>query len=138
MSAGLHYIHSQNLVHRSINPKNILIQASCGGCPCFKISDFGISVPSWEDYELLHSYDFFKWSTWYHSPELIKRLHNRQDKFDPRTNPFGTFSGDIFSLGCVFFTFLTKGKHPFAPKGNRGTIFIEEYILWNLSNLHCN
>jgi serine/threonine protein kinase len=109
MASGLSYIHSQCLVHRDIKPANVLISQSF----VLKISDFGVCRP------VTSSGSFSmtsgpKGTRIYFSPEFIESEgKSKEDKEKIRAN----VTIDIFSLGCLYFSYLTEGCHPFAKNG---------------------
>jgi serine/threonine protein kinase len=39
----LHYLHSKNIMHRDLNPRNILIDLLPNGFKILQITDFGLS-----------------------------------------------------------------------------------------------
>lgn len=103
IASGFHYIHSKNIVHCNIKPENILI--SMDGQ--IKISDFGLSkqINLQDKYREMSG---VKGTKLWMAPELLE-----YESF--LTN---TFKSDVFSAGCVFFNFLTRGNHPFGIGNN--------------------
>lgn len=118
MASGLAYIHSKRLVHRDIKPANVLISSSA----VLKISDFGFTKP------ITNSGSFStnsgpKGTRIYYAPEyLLLEKKNAEEREGIRAN----VSIDIFSLGCLFFCYITKGGHPFAQSGTSNEIFETE------------
>ncbi|KAK4005036.1 hypothetical protein OUZ56_006760 [Daphnia magna] len=106
MTRGLHYIHSNCFVHRDIKPSNILIS------PTFilKISDFGFSrgVTGSGSFSMSSGP---KGTRVYYSPEFISMEEKTIEEIKQIR---ADVSIDVFSLGCLFFNYLTKGGHPFA------------------------
>ena len=108
MASGLHYIHQHQFIHRDIKPENVLISVPSRENPSvqLKISDFGFCKPV-----SLHGSasmsDVRGTENWY-APELIPFVGS--DCLAGRCNVLS----DIFSMGCVFYYFLTRGKHPFG------------------------
>ncbi|XP_045030946.1 uncharacterized protein LOC116921395 isoform X2 [Daphnia magna] len=103
---GLHYIHSRDLVHRDIKPENILISMKT---PVqMKISDLSFVKKTRQGiFSQSESRGTLRWM----APEILKVNNNK-----PAELPDGTIKSDTFSSGCVFFYFLTRGKHPFGNK----------------------
>jgi serine/threonine protein kinase len=69
-----------------------------------KISDFGFCKPATERGSFSVSRNGTG-TVHFIAPELLTTGDN---------NPRGTIACDVFSLGCVFYRFLTMGKHPFS------------------------
>ncbi len=109
MATGMQYIHSKGIVHRDMNPCNILISKTLP--VCLMISDFGISTPI--DHDGTFPMNACGAQSWM-APEVLEIL---SDNLSAR----GTVKCDIWALGCLFFYFLTKGKHPY---GNDGGSFV--------------
>ncbi len=87
---GLSYAHSRGIVHRDINPRNIILKKDGG----IKIVDFGLSCPmGTEDLETLGS-------VYYAAPEQLEG-----EPMDQRT--------DIHALGIMAYEMVT-GKKPFG------------------------
>ena len=99
LALGLEFIHSHRHVHRDICPRNILI---ANGGDRLIISDFGLVRTTHGGYQGSQSNGMDTWL----APETI--LEN----FSP-TNRV-TSACDVFSMGCVFYHFVTKGSHPFG------------------------
>jgi serine/threonine protein kinase len=87
--SALEYAHQQGIIHRDINPSNIIIQPN----DQLKIFDFGLACP-------IGTEDFSGTGTaYYMAPEQIEG-----DPVDPRT--------DIYALAITAFEMLT-GRRPF-------------------------
>jgi serine/threonine protein kinase len=98
---GLKYVHTANVYHRDLKPKNILANADCK----LKICDFGLARPAfhesgpttvfWTDYVA---------TRWYRAPELCGSFFT---KYTPAI--------DIWSIGCIFAEILS-GRPLFPGK----------------------
>jgi len=109
MARGLAHIHSKKLFHRDVKPENILISLPDeSGAVQLKISDFGLCKPTTENGTC--SASGIKGTPVYTAPEVLS-LGGR-----PLDGTRMSYSSDVFSLGCTFFYFLTKGTHPFGSQ----------------------
>jgi serine/threonine protein kinase len=107
MASGLEYVHSKHLVHRDIKPENILISMPDeDGNIQMKIADFGLCKRT--SAEGTYSLSGIKGTVNFLAPEILN-LENTD-----LTTERGSSSSDVFSLGCTYFYFLSKGKHPFG------------------------
>jgi serine/threonine protein kinase len=107
---GLHYIHSQNLVHRDVKPDNILISITT---PVqMKLSDFGFVKKTSHRGTFTHS--TLKGTLNWMAPEILELMDDSYDDTPSEELPHGTIQSDTFAAGCVFFYFLTRGTHPFG------------------------
>ena len=111
IACGVAYIHSKKLVHRDIKPENILISLTDTDPVMMKVSDFGLSksVNSRGSYSVSGIKGTHNWM----APELLE-LADSEEEITKR----GSVQSDIFSTGCVFFYFATRGIHLFG-KGMR-------------------
>ncbi|KAM0938184.1 putative mitogen-activated protein kinase CMGC-MAPK family [Dioscorea sansibarensis] len=93
---ALKYIHTANVYHRDLKPKNILANANCK----LKICDFGLARVSFSDTPTTIFWTDYVATRWYRAPEL-----------------FGMYTPaiDIWSIGCIFAEVLT-GKPLFPGK----------------------
>ena len=100
LASGLEFIHSLNHAHRDLCPKNTLISQSGDQ---LIISDFGLvkKVHDTGSYSVSDARGHDQWM----SPERILKSH------DPKYRV--TIDSDTWSMGCLFFFFLTKGGYPF-------------------------
>jgi serine/threonine protein kinase len=94
---GLQYLNNNNIFHRDIKPKNILLTHKCTK---LKIADFGFS-------KITNNNDLYKTicgSPMYMSPELLKKS-NYNDQ------------SDLWSIGIILFEML-YGYHPLKHSKN--------------------
>ncbi|KAG2121404.1 kinase-like domain-containing protein [Suillus cothurnatus] len=110
---GLHYLHSNNVVHGDLQPANVLIDSS--GNPC--LTGFGLATivgdPELQWNSTTAARDFN--SRW-RAPEVIGI------ESDEPAQP--TFASDIYSFGSVMF-FIISGDIPWKEKKNLTHIVIE-------------
>jgi serine/threonine protein kinase len=106
MACGVGYIHSQCLVHRDIKPSNVLVSKRETNF-LLKISGFGTSKHTTETGSF--SLSGSKGTVNYMAPEILNLADQGENDFAR-----GSVAIYIFSLGCVFFYFITKGLHPFG------------------------
>ncbi|KXZ56454.1 hypothetical protein GPECTOR_1g406 [Gonium pectorale] len=106
---GLNFLHTNNVLHRDLKPKNILANSNCK----LKICDFGLARPCmdrgassqspvmWTDYVA---------TRWYRAPELCGCF-------------YGNYNGavDMWSIGCIFAEIL-QGKPLFPGKDAAGQL----------------
>ncbi|EXB69112.1 Mitogen-activated protein kinase 9 [Morus notabilis] len=97
---GLKYIHSANVFHRDLKPKNILANADCK----LKICDFGLARVAFNDAPSAIFWTDYVATRWYRAPELCGSFFS---KYTPAI--------DIWSIGCIFAEMLT-GKPLFPGK----------------------
>ncbi|KAJ1437805.1 Protein kinase domain [Sesbania bispinosa] len=97
---GLKYIHTANVFHRDLKPKNILANADCK----LKICDFGLARVSFNDAPSAIFWTDYVATRWYRAPELCGSFFS---KYTPAI--------DIWSIGCIFAEMIT-GKPLFPGK----------------------
>ena len=101
---GLQYLHSLGVVHRRLKPTNILISwPSPSDEITIKLSDFGLITKSDDSWPCGDPDSVQGWL----APEQIKNG-------SMVTAVSLTTSADVFALGCLFFSVLTSGQHPFG------------------------
>jgi predicted ATPase/serine phosphatase RsbU (regulator of sigma subunit)/tRNA A-37 threonylcarbamoyl transferase component Bud32 len=91
-------IHSANIVHKDINPANIILNPETGQ---IKIIDFGISTVLTRENPTLKNPNVLEGTLDYISPEQTGRMNRSLD-----------YRSDFYSLGVTFYELLT-GKLPF-------------------------
>ncbi|KAJ6920363.1 hypothetical protein NC651_014069 [Populus alba x Populus x berolinensis] len=119
---ALKYIHTANVYHRDLKPKNILANANCK----LKICDFGLARVAFNDTPSTIFWTDYVATRWYRAPELcgsffskwnISMLHHALMavlscwfiilRYTPAI--------DIWSIGCIFAEVIT-GKPLFPGK----------------------
>jgi len=110
LTKGLAYIHSKRLVHRDIKPENVLISITSDPVT-LKWADFGLTKATSESgtYEMSGQKGTLYWM----APEILEYFNYRGPLDDGANNKF-TVSTDIFSAGCLFFSIVAYGSHPFG------------------------
>ena len=96
VAEGLHYAHTQGLVHRDVKPGNVLVTPDGGA----KLSDLGLAGPLTGDAEKDPRFGKIVGTADYLSPDHI------ESPWEP------TPAWDIYSLGCTLYYAVT-GKVPF-------------------------
>ena len=101
LADGLRQLHSLNIIHKDINPGNVVYNASTG---TLKIIDLGISNQLSSENPALKSPEVLEGTLPYISPEQSGRMNRSLD-----------YRTDFYSLGVTFYELLA-GKLPFAAK----------------------
>ncbi|CAI0409299.1 unnamed protein product [Linum tenue] len=100
MLRALKYMHTANVYHRDLKPKNILANANCK----LKICDFGLARVAFSDTPTTVFWTDYVATRWYRAPELCGSFFS---KYTPAI--------DIWSIGCIFAEVLI-GKPLFPGK----------------------
>ncbi|TVU10664.1 hypothetical protein EJB05_44208 [Eragrostis curvula] len=100
MLRALKYIHTANVYHRDLKPKNVLANANCK----LKICDFGLARVAFNDAPTTVFWTDYVATRWYRAPELCGSFYS---KYTPAI--------DIWSIGCIFAEVLI-GKPLFPGK----------------------
>ncbi|XP_006656068.1 mitogen-activated protein kinase 11 isoform X2 [Oryza brachyantha] len=100
MLRALKYIHTANVYHRDLKPKNILANANCK----LKICDFGLARVAFSDAPTTVFWTDYVATRWYRAPELCGSFYS---KYTPAI--------DIWSIGCIFAE-VVIGKPLFPGK----------------------
>lgn len=95
---GLHYLHSNEIIHRDLKSANILITENS----TLKLTDFGCSRRF--DSEVGFQSQSFKGSPYWMAPEVVTREGH-------------SFSADIWSLGCLMIE-MASGSPPWSNYSN--------------------
>jgi len=97
---ALKYIHTANVYHRDLKPKNILANSNCK----LKICDFGLARVAFNDTPTTIFWTDYVATRWYRAPELCGSFYSKY-----------TTAIDVWSIGCIFAEVLT-GKPLFPGK----------------------
>ncbi len=87
-------IHSANVIHKDINPSNIVLNSETGQ---LKIIDFGISTVFTRENPTIKNPNVLEGTLAYLSPEQTGRMNRALD-----------YSTDFYSLGATFYKILTQ------------------------------
>ena len=115
IAMGLWFLHDSKVVHRDLNPRNILFIIDDRNRPVMKLADFGCSR-TLQDGESRHVLSKTRDASYYTilrpfgtdgwlAPEVLNA--RKED------DPFYTYEGDIFPLGLIIGFTLSGGLHPF-------------------------
>jgi len=94
-------IHQQQIMHKDINPSNILLNGSTGEV---KLIDFGLSTVLSREKVTVRSPNVLEGTLAYISPEQTGRMNRAID-----------YRSDFYSLGVTFYQLLT-GQLPFQSR----------------------
>ena len=95
---SLHHIHAHNIIHKDINPNNIIINPTTR---IIKITDFSIASRLAHENLSLQNPEQLEGTLAYISPEQTGRMNRSLD-----------YRTDLYSLGVTFYELLTR-KLPF-------------------------
>lgn len=93
---GLKYMHSANVIHRDMKPRNILLNSDCD----LKICDLGLARICTNNHMNTEMTDYVA-TRWYRSPELLLKLRNY------------SFAMDVWAVGCILGEMLLR--KPLVP-----------------------
>jgi serine/threonine protein kinase len=94
IARGLGEIHAANIIHKDINPSNIVYNPQTGQV---KIIDFGISTKFTRENPTIKNPHLIEGTLAYMSPEQTGRMNRTLDR-----------STDFYSLGATFYRLLTQ------------------------------
>ena len=110
LSSGLDFIHSKKMVHGEVRPENVHIFTSLNNGPSYvKWSGFGLFKSS---LKRPFSPATHKGSMNWMAPELLQLLLDENPS--ESTMVIDQLLAEIYSAGCTFFFYLTRGLHPFG------------------------
>ncbi len=99
ITATLGKMHARNVIHKDINPSNIIYNAASGA---LKIIDFGIATQLSKQYLTLKNPGVLEGTLAYISPEQTGRMNRSLD-----------YRTDFYSLGATLYELVTSAP-PFA------------------------
>ncbi len=99
LAHALSQIHQRNLIHKDINPSNLVVNLATGEV---QIIDFGIACQLSRETAQLQNPGHLEGTLAYLSPEQTGRMNRSMD-----------YRTDFYSLGASFYEMLT-GRRPFA------------------------
>lgn len=98
---GMKYVHSAQVIHRDLKPRNLLVNANCD----LKICDFGLARVSFKSEEVQTCpMTEYVCTRWYRAPEVMCSWTDY------------TTAIDVWSIGCIFAEILKR--KPFLPGRN--------------------
>ena len=105
----LQRIHHAQIIHKDINPRNILWDPSTG---LTRIIDFGISTELSRERQDISTANHLEGSLVYISPEQTGRINRLVD-----------YRTDYYSLGVTLYELVTGGYPPFAAEDTMGWVY---------------
>lgn len=117
---ALNYLHEKKIIHKDLNPNNILFKGTTCKIPLMKLADFGFSR------ELPKGKNSFnptknKGTRGYVAPEL-------------KTSGKPSFASDVWALGAVVYFIVTRGDHPYRLVGEIEDIIDRSTLIAKLKN----
>mmetsp|Transcript_131620 Transcript_131620/g.421061 ORF Transcript_131620/g.421061 Transcript_131620/m.421061 type:complete len:406 (+) Transcript_131620:114-1331(+) len=82
---GMKYVHSAQVIHRDLKPRNILVNSNCD----LKICDFGLARVRFSDKEWVCPMTEYVCTRWYRAPEVLCSWTDYSAAID------------IWSIGCI-------------------------------------
>ncbi|SMF17223.1 AAA family ATPase [Pseudobacteriovorax antillogorgiicola] len=104
VAEGLGNLHENGIIHKDINPSNIIFNEETGE---LEITDFGISTMLSRETQEIKNPEFLEGTIAYMSPEQTGRVNRAID-----------YRTDFYSLGASYYEILT-GQAPFVKKSAR-------------------
>jgi len=88
---GMKYVHSAQVIHRDLKPRNLLVNSNCD----LKICDFGLARVQFSDKAWVCPMTEYVCTRWYRAPEVLCSWTDY------------SASIDIWSIGCILAELLT-------------------------------
>eukprot|EP00397_Hematodinium_sp_SG-2012_P024923 GEMP01025993.1.p1 GENE.GEMP01025993.1~~GEMP01025993.1.p1 ORF type:complete len:426 (+),score=66.24 GEMP01025993.1:279-1556(+) len=90
---GVKYIHSAQIIHRDIKPRNLLVNSNCD----LKICDFGLARVTFADKDVDRApLTEYIYTRWYRAPEILCFC------------PDYSYEIDLWAIGCTFAEMITR------------------------------
>ena len=96
VAVALGQVHSAHIIHKDINPSNLVINPGTGEV---KIIDFGSSTRFSTEHPVMKSPEVLEGTLAYMSPEQTGRMNRSLD-----------YRTDFYSLGATFYEMLTRSR----------------------------
>ena len=112
IAGSLGQIHRQNVIHKDINPSNIIFNPRSGQV---KLIDFGLATVLSREESALRSPETLQGTLAYMSPEQTGRMNRALD-----------YRADFYSLGVTFYELLT-GELPF-PGSDDAMALVHQHL----------
>lgn len=97
---GMKYVHSAQVVHRDLKPRNLLVNSNCD----LKICDFGLARVRFHDQEWVCPMTEYVCTRWYRAPEVLCSWTDYSSAID------------IWSIGCILAEMYSR--KPLYPGNN--------------------
>jgi serine/threonine protein kinase len=97
---GMKYVHSAQVIHRDLKPRNLLVNSNCD----LKICDFGLARVRFSDKAWVCPMTEYVCTRWYRAPEVLCSWTDYSRAID------------IWSIGCILAELLTR--KPLYPGHN--------------------
>jgi len=107
ISDALTIVHQANIIHKDINPSNILFNQQTG---VVKLIDFGIATQLPKEQKSIQNYNTLEGTLAYISPEQTGRMNRSLD-----------YRSDYYSLGVTLYQLITQ-QLPFDTQEPRSLI----------------
>lgn len=89
---GMKYVHSAQVIHRDLKPRNLLVNSNCD----LKICDFGLARVRFSDKEWVCPMTEYVCTRWYRAPEVLCSWTDY------------SVAIDIWSIGCILAEMLVR------------------------------
>ena len=120
MAEAVEYLHSNEMIHCDIKPSSVLIWTNEQDAKeaRLKLANFDSCQAPFRRGRFAASSSTGRSTLQWMAPELLELLDASSAAMGSADQVFGSFKGDIFALGCVFFFLLHGGRHPFGSSNS--------------------